>query len=182
MKKKNYIRQDKDIPDKVSEDQKKMTGRKNPFKVPEHYFEGLPVQIQNKIKAGEPVKQKNTGLIKTFAYSGIAAAAIIIILLVFSELIPEKTQENKQQYIGNNFESTITEYLEDNMDESALIEMSSDSVSLFSPEEIPDISLTGDHDARAQAADKEFKMDASITENDIIEYFISENIDPETIL
>lgn len=182
MEKKNYIRSDQDKPESVSEDQKKMTGRKNSFKVPEHYFDELPVQIQNKIKAEEPVKQKNTVLVKNLVYSTIAAAAIIIILLVFSVLIPEKTQENKLQYTNNNYESAITDYLEDNMDESALIEMSSDSVSLFNPEEIPDISSTGDQGTAAHAMEPRFTLDVSITENDIIEYFINENIDPETIL
>ncbi|MEI6123456.1 MAG: hypothetical protein WCQ95_07480 [Bacteroidota bacterium] len=162
----------------TNETENKVFGNHNPFKVPEHYFETLPTEIFKKINTNQTTKRN---LVNRFKYATTMAAAIAILFFVFWWLIPQKVPNNPVVASTDNYNDVITEYLEDNLDENTLMEMSSDSLTLFSPDELATVILTDDTTKKKIGNEPEFKFDTSINNNEIMEYLINENIDPETL-
>ncbi|HOY33312.1 MAG TPA: hypothetical protein PKW80_15635 [Bacteroidales bacterium] len=179
MKKQHYIKSDQDRPEDFSEDLKKICGSDDPFIIPEHYFTDLPYRIQKKISTNNEVKNKHHGYGKYIIYGTVAAA--LVILFVFAVLIPARTEKEVKANTGNTYDNIIVEYLSDKIDENTLIEMSSDNLSLVDREKIPDIAPADDHSPANNTEITDIQFDTSVNNEDIIEYFLSENIDPEIL-
>lgn len=85
-------------------------GNKNPFKVPDDYFEKLPAEIANRRKNSKPVKK---GIISYIAQPSVAAAILLMIASSFfiKQYLksPEKTESllTEQVQIENDIDETI---------------------------------------------------------------------------
>ncbi len=163
-----------------SENQQKFTPGGNPFKVPENYFEELPQRIQERVSMSTRTDTKKTPVVKLLLYSAATAAAIGAVMLVFWITRPPSNEKKLISHESTIDADQITAYLEDEVDENTLIEVCSDRAAIFSPEEIPDISLPAYENETPQNPEPAITFDTSINKNDIIDYLISENIEPET--
>ncbi|HOV11638.1 MAG TPA: hypothetical protein PLT47_05650 [Bacteroidales bacterium] len=180
MKKKPHKTQKTEMPDDFSENQQKLTRDCIPFKVPENYFEDLPHHIQERIKTSCKTATKKNLCVKYFLYPAVAAAAVAALLLVFWINKPGTDTKNAVLSSLNLSEKSITAYLEEEVDENSLIDMCSDSVTICSAEEIPDISLPAYDEEAPQSPGTAITFDSTIKNNDIIDYLVSENFEPET--
>jgi hypothetical protein len=74
--------------------------KKNPFAVPDNYFDNLPSKVQNKCI----VAKKSTvhGFIPKLAWSGIAILALVFFLSYFNNTSNNKKQNSTLQAIGTN--------------------------------------------------------------------------------
>ncbi len=160
-------------------ERKALPGSDNPFKVPEGYFEQLPSVLLEKIQSQHPTKGKKVSMTHRIALVSGLAAAVIAVLFIFTLLLPHKTQNHEQFASLNSYEDAITEYLEDNLDENTLVEMSSDSIKFFNPDEFATVAQMDDTSVKQQIKEPKFVFDTTINNNDILEYLNNENIDPE---
>jgi hypothetical protein len=166
--------------DSKPEENNRHYNKENYFKVPEGYFESLPDSIFRKINAKrtEPAK-KQSDIIRLTLFTS-AAAAIVVILIIHSVLTKHHDSGNKNQFAASDTEQTITEYLIDNLDESTLWEASSANISFFDADKLKEMVASDDSIIPGKEKNT-FEMDTALKKDDILEYLLNENIDPETL-
>ena len=109
---------------------------KNPFKVPENYFEEFNRRIINST-SGLPVAVKKIGIYNRFKpYFLIAASVTILVFLSFAAiklLAPDKNQLQLSEVTNNEFsESVINEFDISTLEENA--------ASIVIPDEAPNVN------------------------------------------
>lgn len=174
--------------DKISRD----FGKEDPFKVPDDYFDALPANIQTYIS--NKSRRKNFMRFrpalslhhnyKTLRTALISFAALAVLVIIFS-LLPGRQADDNEMNTGSDsaLNEAISSYLADNIDEETLIEEQQNTIQFFNEDEIPETTaLFESPDSSLQKfKDRGFEIDSSITNENIIEYLLNENIDHETI-
>lgn len=166
--------------DSTPEENNPQYQKDNFFKVPEGYFEKLPEDIQHRIESNKVIEQKQSSNIRRITFISGLAAAVIIIALLFSFLIKKETDENTDISLFNLSDQAITDYLADNTDENTLVEASNDDISFFDADKLKDL-LTSDDTIVPNKENQSIEMDTTLKKDDILEYLLNENIDPETL-
>jgi hypothetical protein len=175
------------VDDNYFKDLESLIGEKsnNPFKVPKDYFTDLPERINNKC-----FKTKDTTLFQKFISlilrpSVSISLGIIIIAIVAFAYIFNKPNENKNININsvseNKPEKATEDYLieNENIDDTFLIEAATDDST-----ENESIFLTTDAMAYISndiSNNNDFNnpvSDTIISKEEIINYLVEENIDP----
>jgi hypothetical protein len=165
---------------------KELLGEKsnNPFKVPEDYFNNLSDRINDKC-----LKTKEATLFQKFITLALRPSVsislgVILIALITFAYIFNKPNENKNVNISsvseNKSEKTAEDYLieNENIDDAFLIEAASDSA------ESESIFLTNDaiaytsNDISNNNDGNNKISDTLISKEEIINYLVEENIDP----
>ncbi len=152
---------------------------RNYFSVPEGYFEKLPDEISTKIGAQGATHAKKQPLIRKMITITSLAAAIVLVLLVFSFLLKKQIPQNNDISFLQDADQAITEYLEENLDENALVEASNDNISFFDAGRLNEIIAADD--TIKQRPESSFEIDTTLKKDEILEYLLNENIDPETL-
>ena len=142
--------------------------KENPFKVPDGYFDGLPMKIQEKVSQPNTVSiwEQLIMVIRQPKYSVSFVFAIVAIIVALIVFVKPKVQESI--YLPD---ITIEDVLRGNpeliynLDESTIIEImfaetGNDVLNYF---------------------DNNIKSDSSITEDDIINYLSDENFETELL-
>jgi hypothetical protein len=164
--------------DSKQEETNHSLNKQNYFKVPEGYFENLHDNIAGNIAENKTIVMKKHPNIKRIAFIS-GAAAIIAIILVFSLLIKKETKGIYDSALYAYAQQAITEYLEENLDEDVLVEASNADISFFDAGKLNEI-ISSD-DTIKQNIENSFEIDTALNKNDILEYLLDENIDPETL-
>jgi hypothetical protein len=152
---------------------------KNYFTVPEGYFEKLPEEITAKIGAQSAIHTNKHSLIRNMVTITSLAAAVILVLLVFSFLMKKQIPQNNDISFFSDADQAITEYLEENLDENALVEASNDNISFFDAGKLKEIIASDD--TILPNKENTFEIDTTLKKDEILEYLLNENIDPETL-
>ncbi len=181
MKKQDNIKSNSEPSNHQTKSQIKGIRKENPFVVPENYFDDLPSLIQQKIQRNEPTKVRRIGLVRAVVYTSSVAAAIVALFFVFTFLVPKKEVKDTQVASFSDYKDAIAAYLEENLDEATLLEVSSDNLALFDPNELSAVVRINDTIEQKQNEDTKFAADTTLHADDILEYLINENIDPETL-
>jgi hypothetical protein len=154
--------------------------RNNYFKVPEGYFEKLSGDISEKIAANHKAAIRKQPNMRRITLISTSAAAVIAVLIIFSVLLkrqlPPQNDWSSYQISGQ----AISEYLEDNVDENTLLEASPDNLSYFDADKLRDLVTPGDT-VKQNKENKIIDNDTTINKNDILDYLLNEEIDPETL-
>jgi hypothetical protein len=184
MKDENYIPDEKQNGDNLPPALKGLQG-KDPFAVPEGYFDELPGRIMQRIgQQGSPSKLKL--LFRRPMIPVSLAAAMIGLMIMFYFLLKPEEQNIRTNYLAENSQNVkaIEDYLlnSSDVDEDAIVE------AIVDDQETPVINLenpfyTG-NDSIPANKDKEtvIPADTTITPDDIINYLLDEDYDPDTDL
>lgn len=181
MKKQSHIEPEKQASENLHEERILTNSKGNPFMVPANYFDELTDAIKSRLTEGKML-QKRPAYKKPLIYSVSTAAAVILFFLVFWIVISHLKKNNESIALTDaEYKEAITEYLEENLDEHTLIQMSSDSVSIFDSRDMPRLPITDDSLMVSFVSQSNFQFDSTVSKNDIIDYLLNENIDPETL-
>jgi hypothetical protein len=153
--------------------------KQNYFKVPDGYFEKLHDDITANIAENKTIAMRKLPNIRRIAFISGAAAAIITIILMFSLMLKKETRGTDDTILFAYSQEAITGYLEENMDEDALVEASNADISFFDSDKLKEILAAGD--TIKPNSENSYKIDTTLNKNDILEYLLDENIDPETL-
>ena len=181
MKKQDNIKSSSETSNHATESQINGIRKENPFVVPENYFQDLPSLIQQKIQHNEPTKVRSIGLVRAVVYTSSVAAAIVALFFLFTFLLPKEEVKDTQVASFSDYKDAIAAYLEENLDEATLLEVSSDNLALFNPNDLSALAMVDDTIEQKQNENTKFVADTTLHANDILEYLINENIDPETL-
>lgn len=146
----------------INEDQqrenrlKSVAGNKNPFQVPEGYFDDLPDQLIQAVK--ENSNQKRNYLRRIPAYARYAAAAVIIIMVAWSLVYLLNGVEGSS---GETLTFTPEEIYQYNFNNLAQLEEQY-LLSLLEAESLEDLSISSIDNA-------------DLSDDEIIDYLLSEN-------
>ncbi|MEI6853359.1 MAG: hypothetical protein WCL06_10965 [Bacteroidota bacterium] len=166
--------------DSTQEENNHNLNKENYFKVPEGYFEKLQEDINGKIDSGRTaVLRKSPDMRRITLISGLAAA-MVVVLLIFSFLIKKQNKGQNDMALFSPSEQSIAEYLEDNLDENTLWEASSNDISFFDADKLKEI-VASDDSIYPNKENSTIEADTTLKKDEILDYLLKENIDPETL-
>jgi hypothetical protein len=153
-------------PEEMGSELKGVT-KSNPFKVPDNYFEKLPVEILQKIKPAKEIPESISIFSnRKFAFAAVITGLLIIFGVIYFNKLGELTDKSQFTY-------SIT--LDDLLNESPEIIESIDENTLF------ETLFAGSDQAFNYSAEDEIEIDSTISRDDLIRFLSEEEISNELL-